>query len=374
MRVFSPIPAGRYAGALAIIALSALVITPFLFQRSIARQRQVYTESLDPARDAASNVRLAVAREVGAIRGYLLTQDTTLLTEYRAARVEQDDALGQLAAVRKADSSMQRQAEGLDEATRVWNVVNDRLVDGALIRTQVTRLMDSQQDKYTAVLDASQTLERSIAVAVKNIRGRVGMLEHQWAVASVALAILAGAAALMVIFMMRMSHQQSELARTDRLTGLHNRLGFDELTARELSRARRNATAITLLNLDIDGFKQVNDERGHAAGDELLRCVANAMRSAIRDIDVGARLGGDEFAVLLADNRADPPERAVERVQRAILGEIARQRWPVTLSVGAVTVYNAQVGIDEMIHHSDKLLYRVKNGGKNAVLHEVLIA
>ena len=160
------------------------------------------------------------------------------------------------------------------------------------------------------------------------------------------------------------------MARTDPLTGLYNRLGFDELATRELSRARRNGAAITLLSFDLDGFKAVNDRQGHAAGDQLLRSVGNAIRSAIRDIDVAARLGGDEFAVLLPDNRANPPERAVERVHGVIAEALARERRAVTLSVGAVTVTGQTIGIDEMIHASDTLMYRVKNAGKNAILHE----
>jgi diguanylate cyclase (GGDEF)-like protein len=171
---------------------------------------------------------------------------------------------------------------------------------------------------------------------------------------------------------MRTSHRQSTLARTDPLTGLYNRLGFDELAIRELSRARRNASAITLISFDIDNFKQINDQRGHAAGDDLLRVVGKAIRGAVRDIDVAGRLGGDEFAILLPDNRARPPERAVERVRMVIMGEIARGNWPVTLSIGAVTVRERDLGIDEMIHVSDKLMYAVKNAGKDAMKHELL--
>jgi diguanylate cyclase (GGDEF)-like protein len=153
---------------------------------------------------------------------------------------------------------------------------------------------------------------------------------------------------------------------------LSNRLGFDELAARELSRARRTATAMTLMSFDLDGFKEVNDRAGHAAGDEVLRAVGRAVRAVIRDIDVAARFGGDEFAVLLPDNRAVPPERAVERVSAAIMQAIAGGQYPVTISTGAVTVLEGSVDIDEMIHISDKLMYAVKNQGKNAMKHEVL--
>jgi diguanylate cyclase (GGDEF)-like protein len=365
---------GRNAAALAILALSALLLTPFFFQRSIARQRQVYTVSLDPARAHASDAMLAMARQIGSIRGYLLTRDTSLLIEYRHARAAQDTALTQLAHVFLADSVMAAEARALDHAAREWNASNDELAAGRITPAEAIARLATQQEMYRRALNQGEALEDNISAAVTAMRGRVGSLEHWWALATIALAVIAAGGAGLVIVMMRTSHRQSTLARTDPLTGLYNRLGFDELAIRELSRARRNASPITLMSFDIDHFKQVNDQRGHAAGDELLRVVGKAVRGAVRDIDVAGRLGGDEFAILLPDNRATPPERAVKRVRMVIMGEIARGHWPVTLSIGAVTVRERDISIDEMIHASDKLMYAVKNQGKDAMKHEVLAA
>jgi len=125
------------------------------------------------------------------------------------------------------------------------------------------------------------------------------------------------------------------------------------------------------MSFDLDGFKQINDQRGHAAGDDVLRAVGRAIRGTVREIDVAARLGGDEFAVLLPDNRARPPERAVERVRGAIMDALSREGWPVTISIGAVTVQQREIAVDEMIRVSDKLMYSVKNHGKNALKHEL---
>jgi diguanylate cyclase (GGDEF)-like protein len=363
--------AGRYAGIVAIATVIALVATPIVFQRTVARQRSTYVELLDPAREAASDVRLSVARQVAAIRGFLLTQDRELLAEYRVARLAQDEAFVRLTALSRPDSALRAHAAAVETATRSWNAMNDRLLSGAITVAQARRQMDSQQDMYTAALNAGETLESSIVADINRRRNAVGALERQWAGASVVLAILAAVAAAVVIFMMRMSHRQSALARTDSLTALYNRLGFDELAGREFNRAKRNATRLTLITFDVDDFKLINDRRGHAAGDDLLRGVGDGIRSAIRDVDIGARLGGDEFAVLLTDNRAVPPELAVERVRRVITNALAGQ-WSVNLSMGAVTVDAARVSIDAMLHHSDTLMYRVKNAGKNAMLHEVL--
>ena len=362
----------RNAAALAILALSALLLTPFLFQRAIAKRRLVYTSSLDPARSAASEAMLALAREVGSIRGYLLTRDTSLITEYRAARLEQDAAMSELENVTRANAAMDAQARAFMAAAGEWNVNNDLFAAGTITAAEATKRLPNQQDKYTAALDAGHSIDRSIVASVNAMRLEVGALEHRWALASIGLSILAAAGAITVVLLMRTSDRQSTLARTDPLTGLYNRLGFGELAARELSRARRMSSAITLMSLDLDGFKQVNDKAGHAAGDAVLRSVSRAIRGAVRDIDVAARLGGDEFAVLLPDNRAQPPERAVERVRAAIIDVLSREQWPVTLSIGAVTVQQREIGIDEMIHISDKLMYAVKNNGKNSMKHELL--
>jgi diguanylate cyclase (GGDEF)-like protein len=361
----------RNAAALAIVALSASLLTPYLFQRTIAARRQVITSSLGPARDATSDVRLALAREVGAIRGYLLTHDSALVTEYRLARSDQDRAFAELARVSGLDTAIQRGVRELDAAVREWNETNDLLARGSIKPGDARDRLPVQQQKYRAALNATEAIENRVTRDVEERRVIVGSLESWWAAASIGLAILAAAAA-MVIVMMRSSHRQSALARADPLTRLYNRLGFDELATRELSRARRNRTPITLLIFDLDGFKQVNDERGHAAGDDLLRTVGDAIRRTIRDIDVAARLGGDEFAVLLPDNRATPPERAVERVRDAIHASLERHQRPVTLSVGAITLRDHPMSIDEMIHTADTLMYRVKNTGKNAMRHELI--
>jgi diguanylate cyclase (GGDEF)-like protein len=365
---------GRNGAALAILALSALLLTPFLFQRAIAKNRLVYTGSLDPARSAASEAMLALAREISAIRGYLLTDDRSLLQDYQQARRAQDAALAQLQAVSHVDPAMQRQAESFMAAARAWNASNDSLAAGAIDKAAATRRLREQQAKYMAALDAGQSLDHMIVRSVSRVRDRVGGLEHRWALATLALAVVATAGAIVVVTMMRTSVHQSALARTDPLTGLYNRLGFDELAVRELHRGRRNASATTLVSFDLDGFKRINDEHGHAAGDEVLRSVGRALRAAVRNIDVAARLGGDEFAVLLPDNRAQPPERAVERVIEAISEALSRDRAPVTVSVGAVTVQAHEITVDEMIRVADKLMYSVKNDGKNAMRHEMLSA
>lgn len=360
----------RYAATLAILALTALLLTPFLFHRHIAELRMEITGALEPAREASANGRLALAREVGAIRGYLLTRQRTLLVEYLLARTAEEEALRQLRALQGLDGAIALATRRLDIAAHDWNSFNDRLAaDSVSPAVAVDRLPD-QHIRYRAALLASEELDRAISGRLAVVRAAIGVAERRWAVASIGLGLLAAAAAAMVILILQSTLRQNTLARTDPLTGLYNRRGFAELARRELSRAQRNGSAITLLSFDLDGFKQVNDRHGHAAGDRLLKSVGQAILGTIREIDLGARLGGDEFAVLLPDNRANPPERAVERVRDVIVDRLRRDDWPVTLSVGAVTVTNSHLDIDELIHDSDSLMYRVKHAGKNSIVHE----
>jgi diguanylate cyclase (GGDEF)-like protein/putative nucleotidyltransferase with HDIG domain len=141
-------------------------------------------------------------------------------------------------------------------------------------------------------------------------------------------------------------------SRTDPLTGCLNRRGFEERLDAELSRADREGGAATLLLLDLDGFKAVNDRHGHAAGDELLRWVAARLDREVRTEDAVGRLGGDEFAIVLAGGR---PAAAVERIEVALA-----ERAPA--SVGIATYPADGHDADELLRVADGDLYTRKHG------------
>jgi diguanylate cyclase (GGDEF)-like protein len=114
------------------------------------------------------------------------------------------------------------------------------------------------------------------------------------------------------------AHLEHDMSRTDPLTGVLNLRGLRELVQREIARVERSRAPCTLLYLDIDGFKGVNDSRGHAAGDELLGEVARTVSDQARAVDVVGRLGGDEFAVLLTGADADGARRSADRLSAAL--------------------------------------------------------
>lgn len=123
------------------------------------------------------------------------------------------------------------------------------------------------------------------------------------------------------------------LALLDDLTGLYNRRGFDELGAHYLRLARRSGRSATLLTVDVDRFKTINDTMGHHLGDRALLRLAEILRGAFRGSDLVARLGADEFAVLAPDTSADPPQSLLDRVLGSVREFNAESKDPFHLSI-----------------------------------------
>lgn len=163
------------------------------------------------------------------------------------------------------------------------------------------------------------------------------------------------------------AHQ--ELALTDYLTGARNRRAFYDDVRTEMYRFRRYGRPFTVVYMDADNFKEVNDRLGHQTGDDLLRAVASTLRHNLRDTDVVARLGGDEFAVLLPETGYEQAEAVVAKLQAKLLTAMGRQGWPVTFSVGALTCATALGSVDEMVSLADGLMYEAKRAGKNVAVH-----
>jgi diguanylate cyclase (GGDEF)-like protein/PAS domain S-box-containing protein len=163
-----------------------------------------------------------------------------------------------------------------------------------------------------------------------------------------------------------------KVARQDGLTGLANRRHLNEILTTEVLRARRHATALSLVMIDIDHFKKFNDTYGHLKGDDCLCRVAEAIkRSAKRPGDVAARFGGEEFAVLLPETDAEGAQCVAETVCAAIRAEaITHAASPferVTVSVGWATVAGHDVHIEHLVDAADQQLYEAKRSGRNCV-------
>lgn len=160
---------------------------------------------------------------------------------------------------------------------------------------------------------------------------------------------------------------EKELAETDPLTGLANSRVFFARLNDEAARSNRYGRPFTLLYLDIDDFKAVNDTRGHDVGDEVLRVIAGAMRRGTRRSDTLARLGGDEFAALFPETDHPAGEAVIGKILACARAAAKETGLRLTFSIGAI-VFDQPAGDDrEMLRMVDTLMYKVKNGGKDNV-------
>ncbi|MFH2011228.1 MAG: GGDEF domain-containing protein [Pseudomonadota bacterium] len=165
-------------------------------------------------------------------------------------------------------------------------------------------------------------------------------------------------------------NKERSLSRTDYLTGITNSRHFYELTSFELLRAKRYNHPITIAYIDLDNFKQINDQFGHSVGDVLLRVVAETLRTHLRQTDIVARMGGDEFVALLIETDEDSAKVAITKAQIALLETMEQRQWGVTFSIGAITFHVPPPGVDEALRQVDELMYTVKLSGKNNVRFE----
>ena len=167
----------------------------------------------------------------------------------------------------------------------------------------------------------------------------------------------------------------AKLAMTDKLTGLSNRLVFDEQQAAHLKLMRRMYSSLSLLMIDIDHFKQYNDQYGHPAGDDVLKIVAEILVQSCRMSDIVTRYGGEEFAIILPDTRHQGAINVGEKIRLAVQDHPWDQR-PITVSVGASTLMfrkgTVEFRVDDaatLLSQADQALYHSKSAGRNRTTH-----
>lgn len=163
----------------------------------------------------------------------------------------------------------------------------------------------------------------------------------------------------------------NNLARTDHITGTINSRYFHELLGIELGRSSRYNRPFTLVYLDLDNFKQVNDRFGHNEGDQLIGFIANELKRQLRNTDFISRLGGDEFAILFPETGQREAEVVMSKIYSHLTLQLG-QKFPfVTFSAGAVTYNATPNSTEETIKIADELMYSVKNSTKNGVLYSL---
>lgn len=160
-------------------------------------------------------------------------------------------------------------------------------------------------------------------------------------------------------------------ASTDELTNLFNRRYFFEQAEKELGRARRHNSALSLIAIDIDHFKKINDQYGHPAGDAALIEVANNLKNMARNEDIVARIGGEEFSLLLPQTDLKEAKKVAERIclyhNEFPCEGINGQQYPLTLSIGVSTLSESDANFSSLVIRADQALYQAKQTGRNKV-------
>jgi diguanylate cyclase (GGDEF)-like protein len=164
----------------------------------------------------------------------------------------------------------------------------------------------------------------------------------------------------------------AELSTTDALTGVRNRRYFDQMLEREFNRARREREQLSILMIDIDYFKQVNDEYGHQVGDDTLRRVANILREVLhRTTDFVARYGGEEFAIIFPNTEVAGAYLVAEKIRKKIAKQqfnAAGITFSITVSIGLMGGPSSGFNADFWLKEADDALYKAKEEGRNKVV------
>ena len=235
---------------------------------------------------------------------------------------------------------------GVGECVGELSLVDGQRVSANVVADEPTLVLSLNRNQLWTLIDGSPEVARNLLrILAGRIRGDDAVL---------------GAAS-------QQRQRLEHLAMVDALTGLRNRRWLDEAFGRQLARALRGGQELSLLMVDIDHFKRINDARGHPFGDTILQSVARVLAGGLRPQDLLARYGGEEFGVLLPGIALENGVTIADRLRRAIEGEAGRaiNAAPrITVSIGVASLQAGDT-LSSLIDRADKALYRAKQGGRN---------
>jgi diguanylate cyclase (GGDEF)-like protein len=259
----------------------------------------------------------------------------------------------------------------------------DKVIDGVMrseklmlvpfIKSDERFESDSSLNIYTSMVSMPLMIKEKVIGALNIYSNSVDKLKENIDF----LSIIANQSAL-AIQNARQYETIRQMAITDKLTGLYNRRYFLELLKNEIERSKRSKKPLSIAILDIDNFRDYNNNHGHLVGDKLLAEFANIMKKSVRAIDTAGRYGGEEFVVLLPESSPNDADVVGERIREAIQdtyfeGEEDQPLGRVTVSIGVATCLNGSLNDQEIIREADKALYKAKNSGKNKVVSTIIV-
>jgi len=324
---------------------------------AVAQDRQVYYENAADQNQSLLNTRifeLEQAREALHQRGQELAQSEKRFQLLADAAFE---------AILIHDREMILDAN--DNALMLYGYTREQFIQMKLLelvhpdsKQLVTRSfdVDLQEDIYLEALNLrADGSAFSVDMHSKGMNLESGGMIHVTAVRDVS-------------ERKNMIDELKRLAQTDVLTNINNRRHLLQLGSIELQRAQRYGHPLTVLMLDIDHFKSINDRYGHNAGDESLKSFACACLMALRYTDILGRLGGEEFAVILPETPVESAVDVAERIRATIellRVQSAKQSIQMTVSIGMTGLLDSDRSIDDLLKRSDQALYDAKSSGRN---------
>ena len=347
-------------------------------------ERQQYERELIDARRAAELSAERVKALQDATTAFSAAVDEPEVIQALAAAVRGAVAATAVAVVREHETGALEIMGGFHPLDDVAPGTRWSAYDTALATMEHLAIGSvSEADTETATAMRAARVESFTVLPVQNDHGVRGLIvsffgrERELSEAAVDLKLSITKQAMQALKTMRLQRQLEQLALYDELTALANRKLLEQQLDTAIAAALRDSTSLALMFIDLDGFKAVNDNLGHRAGDAVLREVAHRLASVVRQNDLVGRLGGDEFVVICETVDQDSAQTVADRITEAV-----RAPYPgvptslqVSASVGVVLTLPAGHHVptsDELLTRADAAMYRSKNGGRDRVTIELV--
>lgn len=361
-----PPPGIHGSTRLVVVLVSVWMVALATSWLSAVNERDLRERRVDLERLSILSTLLAEAHDPAEVTTALLDHVDLLIADARTVIVEIRDGAPAVLDARRAHRPPERSTPlHPHEMLRRCARQRETLISTGLPAEGEEWLAQVLPDPRSLMLVSLGAREGTLAVLVVDQPGPV-----RAALESRLVSVLEQAAdhAALALTTTRLQNTLTRSAMTDGLTGVANRRAFDEALDRELARANRSANEVSLLLLDLDHFKVLNDRFGHAVGDEVLARVARELSVTLRPSDTFARYGGEEFAVILPETSSRAASEIAERLRLAMGAVIAPDGQQVTISIGSATVDPIQ-GLDAnlLIRTADRALYRAKESGRDRV-------